>query len=341
MRSRRMGLDRGSSARFLTRTAQRCTRLGSSRRRTSRIVDGAFCSLATSSQSSSSSVEVAMARQPPAARAIATYSLASRSSVSSPDPPWLSLAKASQILSLSGFLRWARKVLLGTRFVRASVAARMTILFSENMRYSRAWMPLSSTRRLLASGPRDKRFVKARQASKWTSSKAPNWRQTQRRGLTADRACASVRVFGFVVTKIFARAWAAFVRHASVCVLSADAKATQALKPPCWMRVPLRSASLARLAKVSASFSAVFFDGGPDVARRAKREAPSARTTFRRRADASSSVSSSRSSSAFCLVTRINSSYCSGVISISFSRKCRRRSSSFVTVTLLKAQAIP
>mmetsp|Transcript_1374 Transcript_1374/g.4103 ORF Transcript_1374/g.4103 Transcript_1374/m.4103 type:complete len:300 (+) Transcript_1374:176-1075(+) len=251
-----------------------------------------------------------------------------------------SRANASQSFILSGLSRWSSIARSGTMLQSASVAARCTSSCSENCRYSSAPIPFSVATRRRAVRPSESKLVSPSRHSKWHKSDALSWRHAHSSGRMPTRRCASVRRFGSVVTRILPEACAAKTRALSDAPEFASASATHALKPPCCTSVPRKDSSVARAQNVSASFSAVLGDGFVD-ARRANATTPSATHNFRARARARSGVSPSASSSAFCLVMRWNSSYCSGVISISRSRKWRRRSSSFVTVRFAKSSARP
>mmetsp|Transcript_10543 Transcript_10543/g.36402 ORF Transcript_10543/g.36402 Transcript_10543/m.36402 type:complete len:287 (-) Transcript_10543:298-1158(-) len=284
-------------------------------------------------RATSASPSDAMARQPMAARASWTSPLPPSASSSS-------CANASQSLILSGFSRCAIMSRSGTMFVSASVAARWTSSLSENWRYSSAWMPLFAATRRRAVSPRLSRFVNPKSASKCTKSLTLSCLQSQSRGRMPARRWASVSRFGSVVTRIFAAAWPAKIRHLSDRSPPASLSATAALKPPCCTSVPRRFSSLASATSVAARCSDVSGDGSV-AARFASARTPSAIASLTHRAPQRSAVSVSASSSAFCFVMRWSSSYCSAVMSISLSAKWRRRSSSFVTVRFAKTQLRP
>ena len=227
----------------------------------------------------------------------------------------------------------------GTMLHKASVAARLTSGWSLNWRYSKAWTPFSTATRLLAVAPKLNKFVRASNCSKTAKSVALTWRHAQSNGRMAHNCWSSVNFRGSVVMSTLPAAWAADNRHLS-SFLSLFARLTADRNPPCWISVPLISTSVAKAQSASANFDAVSEEGFEDASV-AIATTPSLMHSFRARALAKSGVSLSASSGSFCFVMRMNSSYCSGLISISFSRKCLLRSSSFVTVKLASIKASP
>ena len=155
----------------------------------------------------------------------------------------------------------------------------------------------------------------------------------------AHNCWSSVNFRGSVVIKTLPAAWAADKRQRS-SFFSLFARFTADRNPPCWMSVPRIASSVANAQSASANFDAVSEEGFEDASV-AIATTPSLIHNFLARALARSGVSLSASSGSFCFVMRMNSSYCSGLMSISFSRKCLLLNSSFVTVRLASIKASP
>mmetsp|Transcript_7134 Transcript_7134/g.13017 ORF Transcript_7134/g.13017 Transcript_7134/m.13017 type:complete len:232 (+) Transcript_7134:822-1517(+) len=218
-----------------------------------------------------------------------------------------------------------------------SVAARRTSSWSLNWRYSSVRTPpFSLVMRFLVASSTLAKLVSPSSASKCIRSSALWSCSSLISGGIASSRCASVSTFGLVVTRILPKHHAASRTHLTDAV-GELARSEQTRNAPCCTMLPRTGTSTAICRSAIATCSWV--DSLAPSASLTSARMPSFCTIFCVRNATRSGVSSSSSSSFFCLVIRWSSSSCSGVMSISFSASCRRCTSLFVTYDI--AVAVP